>query len=188
MIGRLAAGGASAPFAARRLAELLGVGLGLRLQRRFGRGRFCAGVDPDVAEQRIEAERVEACREMLGNRRRDIERAAIGMVDTQPAAVQVQLAADRAGQKGGLAAIFAVADDRVADRRHMDAKLMRAAGERLKLDPRRAVAGAFDNPIARFRDQRSEEHTSELQSLMRISYAVFCLKKNKKNITTTYTL
>src|SRR3546814_6984259 len=33
---------------------------------------------------------------------------------------------------------------------------------------------------------RSEEHTSELQSLMRISYAVFCLKK-KKNITVTYT-
>src|SRR3546814_8920947 len=31
---------------------------------------------------------------------------------------------------------------------------------------------------------RSEEHTSELQSLMRISYAVFCLKK--KTITTTY--
>src|SRR3546814_2221886 len=29
---------------------------------------------------------------------------------------------------------------------------------------------------------RSEEHTSELQSLMRISYAVFCLKKKKTNI------
>src|SRR3546814_4964929 len=29
-------------------------------------------------------------------------------------------------------------------------------------------------------DARSEEHTSELQSLMRISYAVFCLKKKKK--------
>src|SRR3546814_6515983 len=29
-------------------------------------------------------------------------------------------------------------------------------------------------------DSRSEEHTSELQSLMRISYAVFCLKKQKK--------
>src|SRR3546814_8016771 len=29
---------------------------------------------------------------------------------------------------------------------------------------------------------RSEEHTSELQSLMRISYAVFCLKKKKKNV------
>src|SRR3546814_7125275 len=31
---------------------------------------------------------------------------------------------------------------------------------------------------------RSEEHTSELQSLMRISYAVFCLKKKKQNQTT----
>src|SRR3546814_10733370 len=30
--------------------------------------------------------------------------------------------------------------------------------------------------------QRSEEHTSELQSLMRISYAVFCLKKNKRKM------
>src|SRR3546814_2702709 len=30
--------------------------------------------------------------------------------------------------------------------------------------------------------QRSEEHTSELQSLMRISYAVFCLKKKKQYI------
>src|SRR3546814_10905082 len=30
---------------------------------------------------------------------------------------------------------------------------------------------------------RSEEHTSELQSLMRISYAVFCLKKKTKHIT-----
>src|SRR3546814_6843567 len=32
---------------------------------------------------------------------------------------------------------------------------------------------------------RSEEHTSELQSLMRISYAVFCLKKKKSRICTT---
>src|SRR3546814_18974203 len=34
---------------------------------------------------------------------------------------------------------------------------------------------------------RSEEHTSELQSLMRISYAVFCLKKKKKTRRQTYT-
>src|SRR3546814_1522667 len=34
-------------------------------------------------------------------------------------------------------------------------------------------------PISLF--TRSEEHTSELQSLMRLSYAVFCLKKNKDN-------
>src|SRR3546814_4725543 len=33
--------------------------------------------------------------------------------------------------------------------------------------------------------KRSEEHTSELQSLMRNSYAVFCLKKNKYNTSTT---
>src|SRR3546814_6280867 len=32
-------------------------------------------------------------------------------------------------------------------------------------------------------DRRSEEHTSELQSLMRISYAVFCLKKKQKKYT-----
>src|SRR3546814_3862603 len=32
-------------------------------------------------------------------------------------------------------------------------------------------------------DGRSEEHTSELQSLMRISYAVFCLKKKKQHTT-----
>src|SRR3546814_5485800 len=37
------------------------------------------------------------------------------------------------------------------------------------------VAGA----LASVRHLRSEEHTSELQSLMRISYAVFCLKKTK---------
>src|SRR3546814_3237888 len=33
---------------------------------------------------------------------------------------------------------------------------------------------------------RSEEHTSELQSLMRISYAVFCLKNKKHTLTNTY--
>src|SRR3546814_10432399 len=40
---------------------------------------------------------------------------------------------------------------------------------------------------ARSFQARSEEHTSELQSLMRISYAVFCLKKKKQDINkTTY--
>src|SRR3546814_8598678 len=42
--------------------------------------------------------------------------------------------------------------------------------------------GPNENPAAvrRHRAGRSEEHTSELQSLMRISYAVFCLKKKKQ--------
>src|SRR3546814_3821982 len=42
----------------------------------------------------------------------------------------------------------------------------------------------LDNLIAQaVATMRSEEHTSELQSLMRISYAVFCLKKKKKKKT-----
>src|SRR3546814_5690785 len=41
-----------------------------------------------------------------------------------------------------------------------------------------------DHRLSEIADQhRSEEHTSELQSLMRISYAVFCLKKKKKHKT-----
>src|SRR3546814_3244545 len=39
--------------------------------------------------------------------------------------------------------------------------------------------GAAPDAAQAFLDLRSEEHTSELQSLMRISYAVFCLKKKK---------
>src|SRR3546814_2046720 len=42
----------------------------------------------------------------------------------------------------------------------------------------RRLPGAAQDPDRE--DPRSEEHTSELQSLMRISYAVFCLKKKKK--------
>src|SRR3546814_7174776 len=40
---------------------------------------------------------------------------------------------------------------------------------------------AYIAQLRRDGKQRSEEHTSELQSLMRISYAVFCLKKKNKN-------
>src|SRR3546814_7451445 len=47
-----------------------------------------------------------------------------------------------------------------------------AEGIGLRLHHREAVGG-----------RRSEEHTSELQSLMRISYAVFCLKKQNKQLT-----
>src|SRR3546814_4751233 len=52
-----------------------------------------------------------------------------------------------------------------------------------------AAAREADLGRARRRAARSEEHTSELQSLMRISYAVFCLKKKKyRNKSTTSTL
>src|SRR3546814_1652309 len=45
--------------------------------------------------------------------------------------------------------------------------------------------GGMPLPLARELAVRSEEHTSELQSLMRISYAVFCLKKKKTTTITT---
>src|SRR3546814_10190253 len=55
------------------------------------------------------------------------------------------------------------------------------AGERGRvLSARNAVAGRLDADDAHALVVRSEEHTSELPSLMRISYAVFCLKKKKK--------
>src|SRR3546814_4171736 len=43
-----------------------------------------------------------------------------------------------------------------------------------------AANNLIDPWLARSRQERSEEHTSELQSLMRISYAVFCLKKKNE--------
>src|SRR3546814_4124973 len=58
--------------------------------------------------------------------------------------------------------------------------------------PNAWLAGAFVlekaflyDPRALPEKRRSEEHTSELQSLMRISYAVFCLKKKRHAISTT---
>src|SRR3546814_8438091 len=45
-----------------------------------------------------------------------------------------------------------------------------------------AGRGTAHNRTSAVRPRRSEEHTSELQSLMRISYAVFCLKKKNRKI------
>src|SRR3546814_8789501 len=54
----------------------------------------------------------------------------------------------------------------------------RAIGQLDGFDP----VGRGVAPDRHVRSQRSEEHTSELQSLMRISYAVFCLKKKTMTI------
>src|SRR3546814_2875149 len=58
---------------------------------------------------------------------------------------------------------------------------LRLAGnvDHLGAHARTAVAGHGHRAAHGQRSTRSEEHTSELQSLMRISYAVFCLKKKK---------
>src|SRR3546814_3842587 len=61
----------------------------------------------------------------------------------------------------------------IVENRHLDAALMLARQMQAIMPPHRK----------RNNDARSEEHTSELQSLMRISYDVFCLKKNN---TTTH--
>src|SRR3546814_5450346 len=77
--------------------------------------------------------------------------------------------------------------------------LFRSVGRRLELlrdDEQQADAGGegghadADDPGPMIEKPRSEEHTSELQSLMRISYAVFCLKKkkNKKQNTNKQTI
>src|SRR3546814_1634680 len=68
-------------------------------------------------------------------------------------------------------------------RRH-DRRLQGPA-RKLLLPRRKAAAGPCRGALYRRADARSEEHTSELQSLMRISYAVFCLKKKQKTANTT---
>src|SRR3546814_8891998 len=50
----------------------------------------------------------------------------------------------------------------------------------LTVEPALVVVAVGGDGVGREGLHRSEEHTSELQSLMRISYAVFCLKKKKK--------
>src|SRR3546814_6486369 len=63
---------------------------------------------------------------------------------------------------------------------------MRYARQPVELDI--VLGGDAREPARRVLAQiRSAEHTSELQSLMRISYAVFCLKKTKKRNTPTQT-
>src|SRR3546814_7358986 len=78
---------------------------------------------------------------------------------------------------------------RHAGRRGAGGPRTAARGDGGKREP--GPARRRDHPVAarihqaRRDDARSEEHTSELQSLMRISYAVFCLKKKKKDANET---
>src|SRR3546814_10171049 len=60
--------------------------------------------------------------------------------------------------------------------------LFRSLGlEAAETRPRLIATKDRMHEMAELVEERSEEHTSELQSLMRISYAVFCLKKKKHN-------
>src|SRR3546814_5583385 len=59
-----------------------------------------------------------------------------------------------------------------------EAEAYQEVARRLGLLPEGEANSVLD--LEKHRQKRSEEHTSELQSLMRISYAVFCLKKKKQ--------
>src|SRR3546814_4098605 len=86
-----------------------------------------------------------------------------------------QLVDESLGRVGGVGA----ADRSPPQHRHAD-----VGGVQVDGDVRHVVGqrgGALHRGMV-----RSEEHTSELQSLMRISYAVFCLKKKNNNKTNIY--
>src|SRR3546814_4482439 len=68
----------------------------------------------------------------------------------------------------------------VHDDRAVDFRQETLGGPRILGDDRVGVAARMRIDMRKRAGKRSEEHTSELQSLMRISYAVFCLKKKKQ--------
>src|SRR3546814_2931453 len=91
----------------------------------------------------------------------------------------------RAGELGGKQPAVRMSDQHHAGARHQRVDDCIQVAHVLLDGPWRAVgsrvaqARAVIGDAAALRAQRSEEHTSELQSLMRISYAVFCLHKQK---------
>src|SRR3546814_4416469 len=76
---------------------------------------------------------------------------------------------------------------------HLEGQTVKILADGIIRDDRTVIGGAIllDQPASRIEAglaytheiERSEEHTSELQSLMRISYAVFCLKKKTHQVT-----
>src|SRR3546814_2695389 len=70
------------------------------------------------------------------------------------------------------------AAEHARDLRRLGDRIDQILARHLVIDPERDPAHRpIDLPLQLRQAARSEEHTSELQSLMRISYAVFCLKK-----------
>src|SRR3546814_940410 len=68
------------------------------------------------------------------------------------------------------------------------ATMTKAIAKTLKLDSSYQIPDSITlNQLTDIMVKRSEEHTSELKSLLRIAYAVFCLKKKKKHIIHTHT-
>src|SRR3546814_7449926 len=112
--------------------------------------------------------------------RRHAARAARRLVDHDPRVRQRDAHAGFAGGEQEAAHRRGLADADGADAR---ANILHRVVDRhaRRDDPARRVDVHIDVLLRIFR-LRSEEHTSELQSLMRNSYAVFCLKKQTKSI------
>src|SRR3546814_1305717 len=95
--------------------------------------------------------------------------------------LELHLHLDTAMQCGIGRALQGLRQAGVTDQPHGD----QVARVEREVEEGREVAEEFRRQVLCFVDdpqRRSEEHTSELQSLMRISYAVFCLKKKTKII------
>src|SRR3546814_1569118 len=104
--------------------------------------------------------------------------ALLRYAEARGATLFPRIAATHAERAGGGWRIT-LSDERTVEARH----LVNATGPWAERTARE-IMQVEDLPALRL---RSEEHTSELQSLMRISYAVFCLKKkNKKDIITQH--
>src|SRR3546814_5952826 len=84
--------------------------------------------------------------------------------------------------QGKIAAVIAA---KPTERRMMLEEAAGIAGLHVRRRDAEQKLRATETNLARL-DDRSEEHTSELQSLMRISYAVFCLKKHNNTQNKTY--
>ena len=117
---------------------LFGLGLGARIvAQRLG-----------IAQRQVEAEVLHRRCEMLGQIGGDVQLATAGLADDEAARMQMHLAADAAGKKRVLPAIFAIAQDRVADRGQMDAQLVGPARQRLQFEPCGLVARPLDHAVA----------------------------------------
>src|SRR3546814_7566490 len=112
----------------------------------------------------------------LGHRRHLDEVERIEQPDPQHAEEGVDPAHDRIARRDPILEILAV------EAEHQDDRLYQAGAQYGVQISEKLVHGSSPC-LSRRRVRpgaRSEEHTSELQSLMRLSYAVFCLKTNKK--------
>src|SRR3546814_7896941 len=111
---------------------------------------------------------VERCRQKELTRTRILDEAARAIREQGAGGIGVAALMQRAGlTHGGFYAHFENRDDLIAK-----------AFDRMRADSQEMLRRNLDTQSAA---DRSEEHTSELQSLMRISYAVFSLKKKKQS-------